>query len=267
MLEKFLTMRALGNPSGGSGGAQPDWNAADGEPGHILNRTHFMEKVNGDITQSSRAVHIGPGAYILPGYPVELIAGERYEIQYGDSVYKSEAVYIPGDEDESGSWVLGNIGAVTGGVDSGQSYVAVISEAVSNMPEAMFSNIQFLHLEGADDIDDVKIVGPHYRRKRFGTEWMEHPVPYCIRVRELDVHSIYYTRVIPYLAMDGDLSVKILTDDLSGGVLLRCTEYDAEKVVFENIQFKGGNLIANNLTVYADETPTEYNTYKVYSTK
>lgn len=27
----------------GSGGAQPDMNAAPGEPGHILNRTHWKE--------------------------------------------------------------------------------------------------------------------------------------------------------------------------------------------------------------------------------
>ena len=28
-------------PEGGSGGAQSDWNAAEGEPGHVLNRTHY----------------------------------------------------------------------------------------------------------------------------------------------------------------------------------------------------------------------------------
>lgn len=28
---------------GGSGGGTPDWNAAEGEPGHILNRTHWTE--------------------------------------------------------------------------------------------------------------------------------------------------------------------------------------------------------------------------------
>ncbi len=33
---------------GGSGGAQSDWNAKEGEPGHVLNRTHFAEKVEID---------------------------------------------------------------------------------------------------------------------------------------------------------------------------------------------------------------------------
>ena len=41
-MEKFL--KEFGG-SGGSGGAQPDWNAAEGKPGHILNRPFYSEVV------------------------------------------------------------------------------------------------------------------------------------------------------------------------------------------------------------------------------
>lgn len=53
---KTVTLSVKEKASGGSGGgAQPDWNAAEGEPGHILNRTHWAkykeeEIANGEFT-------------------------------------------------------------------------------------------------------------------------------------------------------------------------------------------------------------------------
>ena len=49
---RFRAMMGKGNSSGG--GAQSDWNAAEGKHGHVLNRTHWKEEVpavfDGDLT-------------------------------------------------------------------------------------------------------------------------------------------------------------------------------------------------------------------------
>lgn len=69
-LEHFLKnvadhVKSIGNGGGGTGGggAQPDWNANEGEAGHVLNRTHYVEKPfdsitwNGDITGKEEIVY------------------------------------------------------------------------------------------------------------------------------------------------------------------------------------------------------------------
>ena len=60
---------------GGSGGssdipAQSDWNAAEGEPGHVLNRTHWVESTNfANVENESMDLHTEDGsAYYSPTF-------------------------------------------------------------------------------------------------------------------------------------------------------------------------------------------------------
>lgn len=74
--------------SGGGGASEPDWNAAEGEPGHILNRTHWSEWVEVVPEQTV------PGDEELWGYAVEsslvLVAGETYRVKFDGVVYDCE---------------------------------------------------------------------------------------------------------------------------------------------------------------------------------
>ena len=77
-MEFFNMMLALaGGGSGGSGGAQPNWNAKEGEAGHIANRTHWVDynektivgpiTFDGDLTTKERVIVEGSGG-IEVGY-------------------------------------------------------------------------------------------------------------------------------------------------------------------------------------------------------
>lgn len=70
-MENFFKMLALGGGSGGSGGGA-DWNAPEGKPGHVLNRTHYEEvtEVGGDTLnieydfEDSNAIVAGSTRYV-----------------------------------------------------------------------------------------------------------------------------------------------------------------------------------------------------------
>lgn len=57
--EMFLAKIAAGGGTGSGGGssAPADWNAAEGEAGHVLNRTHWTEMVSVDLLNSEYESH------------------------------------------------------------------------------------------------------------------------------------------------------------------------------------------------------------------
>ena len=82
--------------SGGTGGAQPDWNAAPGEPGHVLNRTHWTDKGEILLPESTPSLTsmYGMTFYALPNYvPVEL--GGKYTVTWNGVDYDCVAENAP----------------------------------------------------------------------------------------------------------------------------------------------------------------------------
>lgn len=73
------------------GGAQSDWNAAEGEPGHVLNRTHYSEfvyptLVDGEFTSQYMSVY---GFFAIEAYYSEEIEmPEKVTLVYDGVEYK-----------------------------------------------------------------------------------------------------------------------------------------------------------------------------------
>lgn len=76
------------------GGATPDWNAAEGEPGHVLNRTHWVDvqknKVFLDTTVSASEIANNMAMIALDG---ELQAGQTYTVTFAGQQYSCECKY------------------------------------------------------------------------------------------------------------------------------------------------------------------------------
>ena len=120
--------------SGGTGGAQPDLNAAPGEPGHVLNRTHWSEIVEGVLLPET-TVEIDPdqGASVLLEPVLDLVVGEEYTVTWNGVEY--ETVGLDGAAMGEAGVVLGNVGLMLGGEDTGEPFIlmAISPERVADV--------------------------------------------------------------------------------------------------------------------------------------
>ena len=82
---KVKAENVVGNNSGSS--APADWNAAEGEPGHILNRTHYeyVGKVVEEVTINAASFD----TVITAAHPI--VVGETYTVHWGEDTYICEA--------------------------------------------------------------------------------------------------------------------------------------------------------------------------------
>ena len=119
-MEKFL--KEFGGSGGG--GAQPDWNAAEGEPGHILNRP-FGESTEVLFDQWVELVDADGDVGVYTGpFPELLEAANTYNITYNGNVYKC----VPLDALSAGyPTFIGNT-SVMGGADTGEPFAIVVVE-------------------------------------------------------------------------------------------------------------------------------------------
>lgn len=106
-------MRNLTMP--GSGGATPDWNAAEGEPGHVLNRTHYTYM--GTIVPETELI-ADDGTFTVETAEV-FEAGKTYTIYWNGTAYNCTAVSIT--TEEGTAIVAGNMVAI-GGEDTGEPF-------------------------------------------------------------------------------------------------------------------------------------------------
>lgn len=96
-------------------GTSSDWNAKEGEAGHVLNRTHYRESVeliNGTLGD------IGEGILGMAS-DVEFVAGETYTITYNGADYVCTAFEFATEEITSA--VVGN-GSPLGLDDTGEPF-------------------------------------------------------------------------------------------------------------------------------------------------
>lgn len=110
--------------SAGSGGAQPDLNAAPGEPGHVLNRTHWVESGETVILPETTVV-IDPdaGNGVLAEPMLNLKDGNEYTVMWNGTEYKCTALYL--EMDGEGGSVLGNFDLMSGTGDSGEPFIII----------------------------------------------------------------------------------------------------------------------------------------------
>lgn len=120
---KVKAENVIGLPGGGSGGAQPDWNAAEGEPGHVLNRTHYIERSISEILPET-TVEIVDGAGAL-GQTYNLTLGETYTVTWNGTAYETECV--DGGMMFPGALALGNIGALLGEPNTDDPFCIIFS--------------------------------------------------------------------------------------------------------------------------------------------
>lgn len=108
-------------------GAQPDWNAAEGEPGHILNRPFY-----GEIAEIMPQTTIeGQDGELAIMQSLGLVAGNTYEVIWNGEPYSSVAVdyYI---ESMKAGVMIGETDLIAGSEPTGK-YPFIIVEFV---PEA-----------------------------------------------------------------------------------------------------------------------------------
>lgn len=114
-----MTVTIINDEVGVMGGSitppDPDWNAAEGEPGHVKNRTHWAEWKE---VFAETEIDVAGGL----NYPVNFIpeVGDECEITYNGAVYKCKALNV------EGAIVLGNLDAANGIGDTGEPFVLII---------------------------------------------------------------------------------------------------------------------------------------------
>ena len=154
---------------GGGASAQADWNAAEGEPGHILNRTHWSELVEVIPEQTVAMDEEGVGHVESS---LVLVAGETYRVKFDGVVYDCEAWTIT--EEDVTMTLIGNK-ALMGldDDDTGEPFIVATMDGVvqillvESKPEITFGisvlqhhkiPVQYLH-GGVHWIDAVEVDG------------------------------------------------------------------------------------------------------------
>lgn len=115
--------------------AQSDWNAAEGEPGHILNRTHYE---NGTETKTllDTTVTVANNQYMSVGY-VPIAAGNTYTVTWDGTEYECvafEAVFSGVTAPAFGNPYF------FGGTDNGMPFMFMSSEAQGGFGGAAMTN-------------------------------------------------------------------------------------------------------------------------------
>lgn len=118
--------KAVDFPEGGSS-APADWNANEGEPGHVLNRTHCKNWVN--VIPTREMMDDGDGMFIL-----ELTADMDpfclHRVNYNGAIYECMPAISTYDNNVKLSFAMGNLAMVELGEDTGEPFVIAVGDGV-----------------------------------------------------------------------------------------------------------------------------------------
>jgi hypothetical protein len=128
----------------GGGGAPADWNASEGEAGHVLNRTHYA--LPDEILVSNADIVAGEDGEmyfeITPlSLPMSEYSGKKFAITLNGVEYTRSPLYL--DEDSGEMLFLGNYEAVLGTGDNGDTFVLGIG-----INEGVYMGVLFM-LDGS----------------------------------------------------------------------------------------------------------------------
>lgn len=90
----------------------PDWNAAEGEAGHVLNRTHYSEWV--EILPEQALEHIEGGIFLLSEDSI-ITVGNAYRVVWNETTYECQCRSV------NGAVLVGN-SLVAEGEDTGEPF-------------------------------------------------------------------------------------------------------------------------------------------------
>ena len=106
-----------------------DWRAAEGEPGHVLHRTHWIEYEDKELLPTTQCHHSSSqGFHFIPGTIPVLTVGKTYEVTYNGVKYTTTAFELPPIEILGGAEGLVGLGnpAVLGLGNNNQPFLAAI---------------------------------------------------------------------------------------------------------------------------------------------
>lgn len=113
----------LESVGGSGGGAQPDWNAAEGEPGHILNRP-FYETTETIFNQTVKLFEEEEGGISTALLPFgKFLEQTKYIVTYNGVKYECDAI----DPGVGTPCALGNLAAF-GGSDTGEPFLILTAD-------------------------------------------------------------------------------------------------------------------------------------------
>lgn len=134
-VERFLQnlidhVKTIGTGGSGGGGATPDWNAAEGEPGHILNRpfgdmeVYILPKT--EVTFAPQEELGGMNAAIVE-FAVIPVPGGEYTVEFGGAEYTCTYTDASGD---GSTCVMGNLAALGAGDDTGEPFAVYVEDGL-----------------------------------------------------------------------------------------------------------------------------------------
>lgn len=273
-VERFLQnlidhIKSIGS-GGGTGGAAPDWNAAEGQPGHILNRPFYseygMKTLLEETTLTASAETDGNGA-LLEEF-LDLTGISEVEVTYNGTKYVCP-VQETIEETPSGiatMWTFGNIGVLNGdGEDTGEPFGVMCGDAV--FAEEMGVKGLVAPLDGSTEFT-ISIVG---------TTEIVHPIPekyipdsarkVFVTVEKTDsgewmADKTYY-EITEMIVAGIDVNMAVIgAFDEDAPTLLRFAAVNNNKIMFETThygQYSGGsttNIGTYQTVCIVDETVT-----------
>ena len=155
---------------------QPDMEAAEGEPGHILNRTHWR-----DVTKTvllEKTVTPVDGFYAVGGESIPLVLGDSYTVVWDGSSYECVA-----KSGEFQGYVTVGIGnqAFIGGENTGENFLIANIEGMGWGVMAVSGEHTF------------KIIGNEYTYHTIPSEYIEGSKPYYIDLESDNIEIVYST--------------------------------------------------------------------------
>lgn len=128
---RITTLEKSGGSGTGGGGvyATPDWNENNPDsPAYIKNRTHYAEWAQGTLLaeRSPDGTEDGVAYFAYPCLEEEPQIGMAYKVNWNGVEY--ECVSLDSEETlgEAGYVILGNIGLMTGGTDTGEPFIIMM---------------------------------------------------------------------------------------------------------------------------------------------
>lgn len=98
--------------SGSGGGATPDWNAAEGEPGHILNRPFYKTVSTGMILENSQLVYSEDAEMLFVTDEFHLQVGNEYVVTWNGMDYTCTAFEFRESPEAPAMPAVGNKAAI-----------------------------------------------------------------------------------------------------------------------------------------------------------
>lgn len=239
-----------GAGSGGTGGAQPDWNAGPGEPGHILDRTHWSEVAEVELLPETTGVpgqEMGLDGFALVGAMSALAPGTAYKVTYNGVNYTCTAFQLP--PEMNNLIAMGNMFAV-GGANTGEPFV--FAQYPAEYQQATGKCAFIIPMDGATSVT-VSISGEGEIVHELAGKYLPEGTPYV----ESKPYSFPETTGIPIESSVFAIASKIeLTEGNIYTVTYNGVEYEC-KCGYASVDGNRGLYLGNGLLVGDTDNVTD----------